>query len=70
MSDVNPQQTIDTDIDSMDLNQLREYSNQLKKRNKELENIKPKHRKTLQSCTAMLLTSDEILATPCRTRSE
>jgi hypothetical protein len=54
-------QSIDMDIDSMDLNQLRTYSHELLKRNEELMNLKPKRRKTLQSCTAMLLTSDEIL---------
>jgi regulator of replication initiation timing len=59
--DGNIQPSIDMDIETMDLTQLREYSNQLLKKNKELENIKPKRRKTLQSCTAMLLTSDEIL---------
>ena len=49
------------DIETMDLTQLRECSNQLLEKNKKLENIKPRHRKTLQSCTTMLLTSDEII---------
>ena len=49
------------DIETMDLTQLRECSNQLLEKNKKLENIKRRRRKTLQSCTAMLLTSDEII---------
>ena len=49
------------DVKTKDLTQLHEYSNQLLEQNQKLENIKPRRRKTLQSCTAMLLTSDEII---------
>jgi len=45
----------------MDLTLVREYSNQLLEKNKKLENIKLSRRKTLQSCTALLPTSDAII---------